>query len=347
MTQRIHMLRPMLCLIMLLGAILLVANAQTQEDFDRGLAEFRAGNYSAAATSFGRAEAAAPGSTEALLYQARSFIHLEGFPAAEKALRSYLDAHADAADAQYLLGFVLHRESRPAESLQFYTRAAAHTRPTGDDLKIVGLNYVLLNDYADAIHWLEKAVEFDSKNIDAWYYLGRAYYTKARLKEARTAFLSVLDLDPKNVRAESNLGLIYESDAQPDAAMAAYRKAIAWQEQSLHASEQPYVNLGSLLIEQERVEEALAPLEKAVALAPANAFCRRKLGTAYLRLHRLEDAERELAKAATLAPDDAAVHYQLGRLYKEMKNMDRANAEFARTAELQSRSASAHPSPER
>jgi len=133
--------------------------------------------------------------------------------------------------------------------------------------------------------------------------------------------------------------LIYESDAQPDAAIAAYRKAITWQEQSLHPSEQPYVNLGNLLIEQERMEEALAPLQKAVVLAPANAFCRRKLGTAYLRLHRLEEAERELKKAASLAPDDATVHYQLGRLYKEMKNMDRANAEFARTAELQSRSA--------
>jgi tetratricopeptide (TPR) repeat protein len=333
------MLRPMLCQIMLLGALVLAAHAQSQEDFDQGLSEFRAGNYGAAATSFARAEAAAPGSTDALLYQSKSFIHLQDFPAAEKAVRGYLDAHAEAAGALYLLGFILHRENRPAESLQFYTRAAAHTRPTGDDLKIVGLNYVLLNDYADAIRWLEKSVEFEPKNIDAWYYLGRAYYTKARLKEARQAFLTVLDLDPQNVRAESNLGLIFESDAQPEAAIAAYRKAIAWQERSLHPSEQPYVNLGNLLIEQERVEEALAPLEKAVALAPDNALCRLKLGTAHLRLRQLDDGRRELEKAAALSPDDAAVHYQLGRLYKELKMMDRAKAEFDRTAELQSRAA--------
>jgi len=36
------------------------------------------------------------------------------------------------------------------------TKAAATHTPTGDDLKIVGLNYVLLNDYADAVKWFEK-----------------------------------------------------------------------------------------------------------------------------------------------------------------------------------------------
>jgi tetratricopeptide (TPR) repeat protein len=339
MTQRISMLRPLLCQIMLLGALVLAAHAQSQGDFDRGLSELRAGNYGAAATSFARAEAAAPGSTEALLYESKSFIHLQDFPAAEKAVRAYLDAHAEAADALYLLGFILHRENRPAESLQFYTRAAAHTRPTGDDLKIVGLNYVLLNDYADAIHWLEKAVEFEPKNIDAWYYLGRAYYTRARLKEARRAFLTVLDLDPQNVRAESNLGLIFESDAQPEAAIAAYRKAIAWQEQSLHPSEQPYVNLGNLLIEQGQTREAITPLERAVVLAPNNAFCHIALGMAYRESGELEAARRELEKGTQLEPDNAKAHYQLGRLYKDTHDLNRAQAEFRRTDELKARAA--------
>ena len=39
------------------------------------------------------------------------------------------------------------------------TKAAALQSPTGDDLKIVALDYVLLNDYSDAVRWLEKAVE--------------------------------------------------------------------------------------------------------------------------------------------------------------------------------------------
>jgi len=244
-----------------------------------------------------------------------------------------------------MLGFVLNRQNRPAESLASYTQAAAITRPTADDLKIVGLDYVLLDDYADAIQWLEKTVKLDSTNQDAWYYLGRAYYTKARLTEARKAFLTVLDIDPRNAKAENNLGLIFESSGEPAAAIEAYRNAIAWQEQSPHPSEQPYVNLGNLFMEQGRTTEALALLEKAVALAPENSFCHMTLGVYYRKIGQMDPAQRELERATQLEPDNAVAHYQLGRLYKEVHALDRAQAEFDRTAELQSRAAGSKSAP--
>jgi len=313
--------------------------AQSSGAFDRGMAEFRAGNYSSAAVLFADAETAFPGATDALLYQAKSLVHIQDFAGAERGLRGYVASHPDSSDALYMLGFVLNRQNQPAESLVSYTKAAAVARPTADDLKIVGLDYVLLDDYADAIRWLEKAVALDGHNKDAWYYLGRAYYTKSRLIEARNAFLTVLDLDPRDAKAENNLGLIFESSGQPDAAIEAYRKAITWQEQSLHPSEQPYVNLGNLLMEQDRPAEAIEPLEKAASLAPDNAFCHLTLGNAYLRTRRLEGAQNELERATQLEPDNAAAHFQLGKLYKQIHALDRAKAEFDRTAELQSRAA--------
>src|SRR5215472_3914907 len=117
--------------------------AQSNAEFDRALAEFRAGNYSSAADMFARVDAASPGLTDALLYRAKSLVHLEQFTAAEIALRSYLKLHHDSSDALYLLGFVLNRENRPVDSLAVYTQAAAITQPNADDLKIVGLDYVL------------------------------------------------------------------------------------------------------------------------------------------------------------------------------------------------------------
>jgi tetratricopeptide (TPR) repeat protein len=314
-------------------------SAQSSSAFDRGLAEFRAGNYPSAAALFADAEAASPGTTDALVYQAKSLVHLQDFAGAERALRSYVLSHRDSADALYMLGFVLNRENRPAESLASYTQAAAIARPTADDLKIVGLDYVLLADYADAIKWLGKAATLDETNQDVWYYLGRAYYTKARFREARKAFLKILELDPRNVRAENNLGLILESSGEPAAAIEAYRRAIAWQEQTLRPSEQPYVNLGNLLMEQGQTKEAIEPLEKAVAFAPTNAFCRLTLGVYYRKVGQMEGAQRELERATQLQPDNAVAHYQLGRLYKEIHALDRAQAEFDRTAELQSRAA--------
>lgn len=313
--------------------------AQSSGAFDHGMAEFRAGNYSKAAVLFADAETASPGTTDALLYQAKSLVHLQDFARAERALRGYVPSHPDSSDALYMLGFVLNRQNRPAESLESYTKAGAITRPMADDLKIVGLDYALLDDYADAIKWLENSLTLDSTNKDAWYYLGRAYYTKSRLIEARKAFLTVLDLDPRDSKAENNLGLIFESSGQPAAAIEAYRKAIAWQEESPHPSEQPYVNLGNLLMEQDRAAEAIEPLEKAAALAPDNAFCHLTLGVYYRKVGQVKLARRELERAAQLDPESAVAHYQLGRLYAQIHVLDMARAEFERTAELKSRAA--------
>ncbi len=321
------------------------SSAQSSSDFDRGLAEFRAGKYSSAAALFAGAEAASPGTTDALLYQAKALVHLQDFAGAEQALHVYVRSHRDSSDALYMLGFVLNRENLPSDSLASYTQAAAITPPTADDLKIVGLDYVLLDDYADAIKWLEKAVALEGTNKDAWYYLGRAYYTKARLVEARKAFHKILDLDPHNTRAENNLGLILETEGQPAAAMEAYRKAIAWQEQNSQLSEQPYVNLGNLLMEQGQIKDAIEPLEKAVALAPNNAFCHMTLGVYYRKAGQMESAQRELMRATQLEPDNGVAHYQLGRVYKEMNDLNRAKAEFDRTAELQSRAAGSKSTP--
>jgi tetratricopeptide (TPR) repeat protein len=321
------------------------SSAQSHNDFGSAMAEFRAGHYAQAATMFAQVDEAAPGTTDALLYRAKSLVHLEDFAGADQALRAYLQSHRDSSDALYMLGFVLNRENRSADSLAIYAQAAAVTRPTSDDLKIVGLDYALLDDYADAIKWLEKSVALDSQNKDAWYYLGRAYYTRSRLNEARKAFQTVLDLDPSDAKAENNLGLILETEGNVAGAIQAYRKAIAWQEQTSQINEQPYVNLGNLLAEQGRPQEAVGPLEKAVALAPNNAYCHLTLGVFYRKIGATKKARHELLRAAELDPNNAVAHYQLGRLYKDINDLPHAKAEFDRTAELQSHAAGSTPAP--
>jgi tetratricopeptide (TPR) repeat protein len=341
-----HRPRVQVSLVMLCFTVGFHSSAQSASDFDRALAEFRAGNFAQAASMFAAVDTASPGTTDALLYRAKSLVHLENFAGADQSLRAYIQSHRNSSDALYMLGFVLNRENRASDSLAFYTQAAAINPPTSDDLKIVGLDYVLLNDYADAIKWLEKSVALDSKNKDAWYYLGRAYYTRSRLNEARKSFRTVLNLDPRNAKAENNLGLIFETEGNVTSALKAYRQAIAWQEQTLRIDEQPYVNLGSLLAEQGHSQEATAPLEKAVALAPQNAYCHLTLGVFYRKNGYTEKARSELLRATELDPENAVTHYQLGRLYKDINDLARAKAEFDRTAELQGRAAATKSYPQ-
>ena len=155
----------------------------------------------------------------------------------------------------------------------------------------------------------------------------------------------MLDLDSHNVKAKNNLGLILEADGKTDAAIDAYRAALAWQERSPHPNEQPYVNLGNLLMEQGQTKEALVLLETATTLAPNNAYCHLTLGMAYRQIGQQEAARRELERATQLEPGNAKAHYQLGRLYKDLHDLDHAQAEFKKTADLNAQSASPKTAP--
>jgi tetratricopeptide (TPR) repeat protein len=313
-----------LALLALLHIFLSVSFGQTEEGYEKARAAFQSGQYLEAVSLFEALESVAPGKTDALLYCAKASIHLQKFADAENTIRRYLERNPESANGYYLLGYVLHRENRPAESLEIYTKAAKITPPTGDDLKIVALDYELLNDNSEAIRWLERSVAMDPN-------------TASRLPDSRKAFEEVLGLDPQDAKAENNLGLIFESGGKTDDAITAYRNAIAWQKENATSPEQPYLNLGSLLVTLDRTEEAISPLQRAAELASTNAQCHLRLGTAYLHLNRLVEAQKELSEAVRLNPQDAAAHYQLGRYYKQVKNIDAAKAEFDRVSEIQSR----------
>ena len=105
--------------------------AQTDGEYARGTAAFRAEEYADAASLFAKAETAAPGTTDALIYEAKSLVHPQKFSDAEGALRRHVSLHTDSDEALYLLGFVLHRENKASESLEIYTKAAALKAPTG------------------------------------------------------------------------------------------------------------------------------------------------------------------------------------------------------------------------
>jgi tetratricopeptide (TPR) repeat protein len=321
--------------------------SQASDDYKRAWVFFQQQDFASAAPLFEQVENSDPGRTDALLLAAKARVNIQQYATADSHLRKYLESNPRSSDAWYLLGFVLNRENKARESLDVYTKAASLSAPTGDDLKIVALDYELLNDNADAIHWLEIALEKDSANAEAWYYLGRAYYTASRLPAARKAFERMLELDPQNARAENNIGLIFESGGQSDEALAAYRNAIAWQKPDSPSREQPYLNLGSLLTTLDRAQDAIAPLRQATAIAPNDSQGHLRLGTAYLHLNQLSEAERELGEAVRLAPNDPAAHYQLGRCYKQAGKMAAAKTEFDRVSEIQSQTVEKLKSPQR
>ena len=299
------------------------------------------------------------------LVHARELLAKSELDAAERATREYITRHPSAPDGHFLLGLILFRQvqslARPSgsgltpgdipsqtmdthlrdqkiqASLVAYTEGAKFGKPSASDLKIVSLDYVLLEDYASADKWLTLALEWDSRDAEGWYYLGRTKYSENRFEEAVAAYRKCLELQPSYVLAANGMGLSYAGLNKNAEAVFWLQKAISLQEGADEKTPEPYIDLGDLLNQQARFEEGLPVLQRAVAIDPKNIRAHEKLGKTYLSLNRLGDAQHELETAISLDPNQASFHYLLGQIYRRLGQLEKAKSELARFEALKAK----------
>jgi len=316
-----------------------------------------------------------PGQLDAQLAQAKSLLDQGKIADADRAVRDYLATHPDSADAHFLLGYILFRqiqahtgamdssqhenykeqeapmpgaasvEASAKDSLAEFTEGAKIRQPSPFDLKIVALDYVVLGDYVDADKWLTRSLQWNPKDADSWYWMGRTKYNENRFDEAAQSFAQYLKSDPKSVKAEDNLGLSYAALGKTDQAIGAYQNAIAWQSQSVNKDPGPFLDLGTLLMDQNRPQEAVSYFLQAVAISTKESRFHEALGQAYFRLEQLQKAQEELETAVSLSPQNPRLHYLLGRVYRQQGLVTKADAEFSRGESLKAGSSQTIPAP--
>jgi tetratricopeptide (TPR) repeat protein len=262
------------------------------------------------------------------LAEAHALLDAGKVAAAESMIRTYLAQNPSSADAHFLLGYALFREQKAGESLAEFTSGAKLRRPRADELKVVAADYVELGDYNDADHWFSQVVSETPDDADAWYLLGRTKYNENEFATAISNFERALALRPRYVEAQNNIGLCWKELNEHDKARAAFETAIDWQGDA-PVDAQPFLNLGALLANAGKNEEALSFLMKAVSLAPKNPSVHEELGKVYLAKNKLPEAQAELEQAVALAPDASALHYKLGQILRKEGQNDRAQKEFA------------------
>jgi tetratricopeptide (TPR) repeat protein len=269
-----------------------------------------------------------------VLTEDRRLVESGRYAEAEKRIREYVSVHAASADAHFLLGYILYRENKPQDSLAEYTAAAGIRKPTASDLAVVATDYILLRDYADADKWLSQATGWAPENAQYWYLLGRTKYNENRFQEAVEAFLKSLALHPMELRAEYNLGLAYAGMGKNDDAISAYKTAISWEKQGMKPDPQPYLDLGTLLLEQGHADQSLPYLQQSAVLGSGNPRIHEELGQAYEQVHQLANAESEITKAIAIAPSVPSLHFELGRIEQKEGLTEKAKEQFARCAAL-------------
>ena len=145
-------------------------------------------------------------------------------------------------------------------------------------------------------------------------------------------------LRPDYAEAHNNLGNVLVQQGKQDEAAVAFRRALDLKPDYADA----HNNLGNLLRGQGKLDEAVAAFCKALVLKPDYADAHSNLGIARKDQGNLDEAVAAFRKALALKPYHADAHSSLGHVLRDQGKLDEAAAAFRKVLELQPDHADAH-----
>jgi adenylate cyclase len=120
--------------------------------------------------------------------------HEQAIVAAERAVR----LNPNGADAYCQLAHVLQKSDRSAEAIDLFKKAIRlNPFPPSYYLTMLGIAYIPLGQYEEAIDALKKAIHIESNNLFAHVILAAAYIRAGKEEEAHNQAAEVLRIDPK------------------------------------------------------------------------------------------------------------------------------------------------------
>jgi tetratricopeptide (TPR) repeat protein len=129
--------------------------------------------------------------------------------AAARLLRRRLPNHDVPALAESLnaAAFNLHHVyGHSGEAIRVYHRAIAVDPMFSWLYRNLGVVYLDLHEYADAVTWIDKSLAIDPEHTRAWAGLAMAAYDQERFEEALTAYRRAAELDPSVADFHSGVG---------------------------------------------------------------------------------------------------------------------------------------------
>ena len=221
----------------------------------------------------------------------------------------------DLPQTRYLLGiiyFQLKEYEKALTQLQHISRDAEEY----EDSVFLQIRLLrLLKRPEDAVRVLEKALAGrEVRNLDLYILLATLYQVQGNEVLGEGVYERALALHPANGELLYEYGLFLEQAGKQEQAVAMMQKVLALEPENAAALN--YIGY-TWADKGENLDQALKYIKRAVELKPDNGYIRDSLGWVYFQLGHLDKARQELEKAVTLSSGDPAIQEHLGDVYLE------------------------------
>lgn len=243
------------------------------------------------------------------------------------------------ASAHFGLGLALTKAGSPRPAADAF-RQASGLNPDSESYtkalyRLVAEEYNKGNRLYNARDWeaalasYQQAIDLDPTFHKAYYRLAKCYKNMGDTDEALKTLDQVLKVKPDYITAIVEKGNIFRTAAQSDQAEAAYRQALSYDSQA----DKAWIGLGAVL-SSGRPKEAEEAFRAAIAANPKSSTAHEYLGELYSDQERWEDALAPLEKASDLKRRDHRTAWRLAAAYNALGRHAEAQQAAKRSTDL-------------
>jgi tetratricopeptide (TPR) repeat protein len=294
--------------------------------------------------------------------QAEADIQKSDFASAEPLLKKALEKDPNNYLAWFDLGFALNGLGRKDESIAAYRKSVAAKPDVFESNLNLGLMLARSNDpgaeeFLRAATALKPTDHVEEGQARAWLALAHLVESK-KPDDALQDYRKAADLIPKDAEPHLSAGLLDERLKQFSDAETEYKKVLALDPRSTEAAigltniymksnrladaepllrrlstERPddagiHLQLGRVLDAEDKKDDAIAELQIALKLAPADHEAQREIAELYAGGKKNDLAEKMYRELVAAQPNDPELHRGLGKALLLQKKFPEAQQEF-------------------
>lgn len=255
-----------------------------------GLAYYKSGEMDRAASLFEKVHRAAPDEKQPTLLLADTLLTMGKYNDVDVLLTPLHEKSPDDMAITYMLGTALVRGGQIDRGQAIIDRILRN----GDSAEarlLLGVTKLNAHDYPAALADLKRAVELNDGLPDVYAYYGQALQATGDPAAALEAFRKAIAGNPAGFTANLELGILLKNEQKLDEALEYLGRALQTRPDDLDAR----YNTGAIYLQQGKLEAALRQLESITKEAPTFTPAHVTLATIYYRLKRRSDGDRERA----------------------------------------------------
>ena len=186
-----------------------------------------------------------------------------------------------------------------------------------------------LSEAEAQMRYLDRSVPKDQAS-EVWFHLGLAFQNNHENQRAMDAYARAVELNPNNLQACFNSGMIQHEEGMLHPALKSYERSLEIDPQQAKI----WCNLGALQFQLGEFQKSVESFNKAVTLKPDYARAWDNLAGSLCALDQLDEAERCCHRALNYKDGYADPYFKLGSIYFQRGQLEDAEESFRKVLEV-------------